>query len=610
MPTARNDRPSLIVGIVAAVVLVASSTPARAQQPDARDDASPWGIASGAEKSGEYPKFLPLLHDAGVTWLRYFPEWTTIQPRQGQWNWKWSDDFVATARSKQVRVAGIFLYFAPWASADGKSTRAFPVKDMQFWRDYVKATVTRYHKGIKYWEVWNEENSPAFNQGGTPKDYAEMVRVAYDTAHAVDPDCKIGITCAAFDLHYFDQVIKHGAAGHFDYVCVHPYNSIGYVFGSESSYLSMAGNIRRMLADNHQRQDMPLWISEIGLTTTDTPKQQRRQAEGLVKTYLLSIVQGFDRVFWFEAIGPKYGEGVHAILRDDLAPRPAYTGLKAMTAALGPTPKYAGWTNLGGDSYGFLFGGPHGPVLALWATHAEGAKVRFSQPVEVTDIEGKTTSVPADIAVSLGTSPVFIGNLPAEIVTLARKNAAVRFPWSKDYSHADSISCRLGATNVEAGIRQGNNDPRPDGLTIPGQSDGQTYRTTDLGNRRPFIYFDVDSSYLGWGDKDIDITVVARRAKPDQPAVMTVVYESQTGYHEYGKRTPVPGLTCELLYESDGHRAPEVWHLDPGSQWQEHTWHIHDACFIQKWGWSFQVNVEQSSADVSVREVRIKKTPP
>jgi predicted lipid-binding transport protein (Tim44 family) len=39
---------------------------------DSRDDASPWGIATGAEWLGDYPKFNPLLNEAGVRWLRGF----------------------------------------------------------------------------------------------------------------------------------------------------------------------------------------------------------------------------------------------------------------------------------------------------------------------------------------------------------------------------------------------------------------------------------------------------------------------------------------------------------------------------------------------------------
>lgn len=566
---------------------------------------SPWGIASGAEHAGKLPELMPLLRDAGVTWLRYFAEWGQIQPQPGVWDWDWTDRFVASAKANGIRIAGVFLYFAPWASSDG-GTRGFPVKDMRAWRDYVRACVERYRDEIDCWEVWNEVNSPAFNRHGTPKDYADMVCAAYAAAKEANPDCKLAITCAAYDLHYFGQVIASGASGCFDYVCVHPYNSIGYVFGSEPSYLSMAGNLRAMLAATGQDAQMPLWISEIGLTTTADPEPLRRQAEALVKTFVLGIVQGFERTCWFEASGPKYGEGVHAILGDDLSPFPAYHALAALTRALGPEPRYIGWTALDGRCYGFVFAAGDEASMVLWAARP-GATACFEAPVTLTDLRGRVSTLPAGKSLELTSEPVLVRGIPSHVAEEARANKDRRFPWAPDYRDANDVWCRLGPVNEEHGLRQGNNDPRTDGTTIPGTYNGASYRGTDLLNRRPFAYFDIDSTYSGWNDRSFEITVTARRANPDCPAVMTIVYESETGYHEYGKRTTTPGLNVEMMFESEAHRTPAPWHLPAGETWQEHTWRIDDACFIQKWGWSFEVNVEMSPGDVWVREVRVRR---
>ena len=89
--------------------------------------------------------------------------------------------------------------------------------------------------------------------------------------------------------------------------------------------------------------------------------------------------------------------------------------------------------------------------------------------------------------------------------------------------------------------------------------------------------------------------------------MLALVYESETGYHEWGKRAFTSGLNRELLYEAEQYRAPEDWYLPAGEAWQEHTWRVRDACFIGKWGWHFQLNVEPSSSDVWVKEVTVKK---
>lgn len=570
---------------------------------------SPWGIASGAEDSGKYPRFNPLLEEAGVSWIRYFAEWKSIQPAEGEWDWEWSDKFVANSNQHGMTVAGVFLYFAHWASADGKGSRAFPIKDIRHWREYVRATAGRYQKEVRYWEVWNEMNSPAFNKNGTTRDYAELVKVAYEEVKAIDPGIKVGLTVAAHDVRWLDQVIRDGAAGHFDYVCVHPYNSIGLVQGSEQSFLKLRGSVRKMLDSNGQRQDIEIWMSEIGLTTTTEPEALARQAEVLTKTYVLGIAQGFEKVCWFEAVGGKYGDGVHSIMTSDMEPFPAYHALKATSGALGRRPVYQGWLNLGGNTLGFVFESPEtGASLAIWS-HA-ATTVVFDAEVTVADITGNSVKLAAKQPLEVNTVPQFVTNLPAGLLATARENKARDYPWVPNFSGAETVSVKLGPVNESSGLRQGNIDPRPDGTTIPGTFEGAGYRSTDRANKRPFMYFEVDRSFMDWGDADCEITMTARRADPGVPVRIRLVYESRTGYHEFGKPRHWQGVNLELLPEPDAHVPPEPWDLPEGEAWQTKTWRINDANFIGKWGWNFQVNVEDSTGDVWVKEVQVRKLAP
>ena len=323
--------------------LLAEPAPASANGAD-----NPFGIASGAEWSGDYPRFEPLLDQAGVGWLRYFREWHGLQPRPGEWDWKWADEFVAASRANHLQITAPLAYFAPWASS-GNDTRTFPVKDMRYWSDFVTGVVSRYHGDIRHWEVWNEPQS--FQKNGTPQHYADMVRAAFDAARKVDPQARLGLTTANYALAYLNMVFQAGATNHFDYVCVHPYENMEQLTrpGGEVYFLSMAGNLRRLLAAHHQRADIPLWITEIGWQApiTPDPAKDAQQAQLLIKTYVLSLAQGFEKIFWFEARGPTYGRGIdHGLIRRDWTARPAYVALKTMTTALGEAPKYAGWLQL------------------------------------------------------------------------------------------------------------------------------------------------------------------------------------------------------------------------------------------------------------------------
>jgi hypothetical protein len=575
-------------GILAIGALAGLALSAAAVGDDRRDDASPWGIASGAEWSGDYPRFNPMLHEAGVRWLRLFPEWQVIQPEKDRWNWGVSDAMVADARANKIHLLAVWGYLAPWASADG-GTRKFPIKDIRFWRDYIGATVGRYHDDVKYWEVWNEFNGSFGESKDKVKDYTELVVTAYDAAKKVDPTVKVGLSVANFDVGFLDAVIKASAAGHFDFICVHPYENLAAVAeGGEGGYLSLAGNLRKMLAANKQRPDIPLWITETGFQAPvkAEPEGDARQADMLVKAYLLSIAQGFDKVFWFEARGPAYGRGTdHGIIRPDWTQRPAYDALEAVTTLLGPEPRYVGWLDLDQGGYGFLFRGTKGDVLAAWSLAGERRKVRFTAAVIVTDPAGKPAPLPAGRVLVLTPKPVLVGNVPADLAGLARRNAGKPYPWGGDYTSARVVTCRLGAANREDGLKQVN--PR---TTVVVNALDESYRRPDFANpalngEGRYVYFRADPQFVPFGTKDLEITIAAKRLAPGKEAGMNLTYESAKGYQG----------------------AQRWWTIPEGDRWHESTWRVSDANFVGQWGWNFRFDAIGSPNEFLIKEVRVKK---
>jgi GH35 family endo-1,4-beta-xylanase len=148
-----------------------------------------------------------MLKEAGVTWLRLFPEWQSTEPRKGEFNWTGADRIVADARKNNIRLVGWMGYFAPWATTDG-STRTAPIKNINDWGDYATALVSRYKDSIKHWEIYNEFNGSFSKSSDKPRDYVAMVVAASKAIKSVDPQAMIGISCANFDLGFFDGVIK------------------------------------------------------------------------------------------------------------------------------------------------------------------------------------------------------------------------------------------------------------------------------------------------------------------------------------------------------------------------------------------------------------------
>jgi Glycosyl hydrolase family 10 len=551
---------------------------------DPRDDSVPWGVATGSEWLSAYPKFNPILRSGGVGWLRASYEWQTIQPKQGYWNWVLADRLVENARTNGLHLTFPFVYLASWASADG-GTRKFPIKDLQYWRDYVSGLVERYHPDVKYWEVWNEFNG-SFSENGSPEIYADLVREASIAAKKIDPTAKIGMSVANFDVGFLDAAIKAGASGHFDYICIHPYEKLNDLDNDgEVGFLSMTTTLRQMLAANHQPAELPLWITELGAQTSVAPDQRadRVQAILLTKAYLLALFSGFQRVFWFEARGPSYGRQTdHGLIRADFTLRPSYHAMKVMSDILGQRPEPIGWLNLDNGGFGFLFKGNGREVLASWAPASKDIQVTFPADVQITDLEGKQSSLSGGQDLILSEAPQFITNVPTTLVDLARANSRKPYPWTTSNPLSRTVSLSFRGKNLENGIRQVNPDTT---LTV---TDGESsWRRTDFSrsdSEGHYVYLAVAPQFVPFGTRNLKITVVVRRLSPSKTAGMGLNYESTKGY-------------------VDG----EYFNIPEDDQWHELTWKITDANFVGGWGWNFRFNAISSPNEFAIKEVRVDK---
>ncbi|MBC8869809.1 MAG: cellulase family glycosylhydrolase [Planctomycetes bacterium] len=554
-----------------------------------RPTAGSFGICSSAEAFGDHARLFPLLEDAGVSMVRLFPSWDSFQPQPGQWNFQGGDELVRNAGRNGIQITAPLCYLAPWASAAapderdyGKRTRTFPIKDMRHWREYVEGVVTRYRQDVKYWEVWNEFQG--FNVNGTVQDYVQLVRQTYEVAKRVDPKCQVGLGTSSFDLSFLEETIVQGAADHFDFIDIHPYELMGAVMeGREPVFLQIMPNLRKMLARTKQRTDIPVWVGEIGTTTTDKPEDEQRQAEALVKAYVLCLAQGIDRVFWFEGRGP-YRMG---LIRSDpnWTKRPSCDALRTLTGLLGPRPERLGWLNPTGQSHGFVFQGAAGPVLVTWAATDQGDTLRLPAGLTTIDLAGKATAIEAEQDLALTRVPVFVTNLPPGWVADARSHRDQPFPWQQDYSQAETVSCKPGTGENDGLTCLGDGgDSKP----LVGQIEGATARRSDRANKHYYLAFDVADTYASVGDNQLEITVVARRVDPAKAG------------------------GCNLFYEStQRYRLGDQWWTIPAEPgWHRFTFRINDANFANNWGYNFSINTLSSPDDVWIKEVLVKRAGP
>jgi hypothetical protein len=90
----------------------------------------------------------------------------------------------------------------------------------------------------------------------------------------------------------------------------------------------------------------------------------------------------------------------------------------------------------------------------------------------------------------------------------------------------------------------------------------------------------VDPNFLSYTTVPIEITAVVRRNENNDPAKLTLTYESTTGY-----KTAAP-------YE-----------VPDNKEWHTATWKVDDAQFVSQWAYNFTLN----SGKYAVQSVTVSK---
>jgi polysaccharide biosynthesis protein PslG len=539
-------------------ICLCAALPAAAHAQGAADlDACPFGYSCDNQTTYTLDTYLPQIAAAGIRWIRGFPTANVLSPEQSRYDWAAADKFMATAEANGMRVSGLLFYMPPWIASDDVK---LPVRDLPGWEAYVTAVVNRYKDRVKVWEVWNE--TPNFIGAGTAADYAQTVAHAYDAAKAADPDCKIMLSIQSNNVQWIDQVLQAGAAGHYDIIAVHPYETLTLVesCGFEAEFTAVVPTLRKLLATRDPgRRDVPVWFTEIGY---DAGEGEVPQASALVKAFCLSLAQGVQRVDWFE--GMDGDSGPMGLLRADRTPRLAYAAMSSLTRCLGANPQYLGWTLLNGTDYAFAFQGAEGTVMLLWA--APGATDRVSLPPGTCLLDPLTGATSEADSATLTSIPLLLVGVPEDLLAQARANRDRPLAWRGDlggYNQASSVYLAAGAPNVERGLHQLN----PGASSTVVEAYGVTARDCGKGAGQTFT---VDRQFVSYSSEPLTITVVARRNATNDNAGFNLKYESATGI-----------------------RGTGGWYTIPGNdRWYTQSWTLTDAQFVGKWGYNFTLDAD------------------
>jgi hypothetical protein len=531
--------PCIVGALLAGICLVASA--GRSVAADAPDQMapvlSPFGIGGDASTGRDLTRWIPQMAAIGIHVMR------TCSPSQM--------DFLA---EHQITFGGL-LYGVP-KEDKLDAPGSLPVKNLPAWVAHVTNEVRIANGRVKYWELWNEPpNGIGRNQ--TAADYAKLLVATYNAAHGVDPTCLVGMAAKSVHVNWLEQTILAGGKDHFDYIVLHPYETLGIAVdhaGAEPVYLSIVPTVRKMLAaQDPAKLNVPIIFTELGC---DAGRSVIHQAHALVKAYTMGIAQGVTCIQWFE--GMDGDSGPMGLMDARRRPRPAYTAMAQMIQHFGQHPTYLGWVMFNDKDYGFVFQGARGTVLVTWAPKGTTDHVRFGGSVQIVDpLTGRTTSASE---YDLATGPILVLGVPADLVARAQANKAKPLPWDGDYTDAKSVSVTMGPRNVEKGLHtQSAQSVAADVIAYGGSA-----RAGSVPGGNVFM---VDPNFLSYTPTPIEVSIVVRRNANNDNAGFKFVYESTNGYRNCG------------------------WYTVPDNkEWHTVKYKITDAQFVSMWGYSFALD--------------------
>ncbi|MBI4580548.1 MAG: cellulase family glycosylhydrolase, partial [Planctomycetes bacterium] len=333
---------------------------------------SPYGVTAFVPSPTRWDR----MAGAGIGWARCDFSWRMVETAPDVFNWSTTDEEVAQANARGIRIYAGLGYTPAWASNGGRSQD--PPRDPADWYDYVYRCVSRYKASVHHWELWNEPNISGFWAGTRTQYINNILKVASDAAHAADPDCmvlapEISECCNSSD--WLRDVLQQ-AGDKVDIIAVHRYGGGDIPSGRISGIDSQHSYIVSLGYGNK-----PFWITECGWESDSAGMTEQKQAD-----YLTQMLAGmtarstwWHTFFWYQIWeGPT---GRAGLLCQDETPKPSWYAYRDYTAAH-PAPQRVSVNLSTADIYDGITRVVVGDGDTVPATQANRACRRNDNPAE------------------------------------------------------------------------------------------------------------------------------------------------------------------------------------------------------------------------------------
>lgn len=382
---------------------------------------------------------MPLLEASGARRARDTLAWNQIEPERGLYTAPDSyDAYMRALQARGIRSLSLAIYGNKLYDVDAAGVGAAPFTDAgrAAYARYARAVLERYGDQIEEVEVWNEYNGveAPWNRGpckAKPECYYQMLKVTYETIKATHPRVRVvGPAGVTIPYKWLEDLFKLGALQYLDAVTVHPY---AFPRSPEEGYggpnLAGAGiedrvnQLQELIKKYNNGQPKPIYFTEIGWGSQQASSgvSERTQAQYLVRSQVLALAAGVERIYWYEFMNKKVlpeGPGAnYGLLRSPgdpvgtYAPKPSYVSYSVLTRQLAGAP-FAGRdaTPEGIRSYRFRQG--ERDTRVMWAPQGpRDVTIATGRPITIVDMMGReATYEPHDgqVYLTLNQDPLYV----------------------------------------------------------------------------------------------------------------------------------------------------------------------------------------------------------
>lgn len=228
--------------------------------------------------------------------------WSDLEPSRGVYNWVTLDGYLALAQAHNIDVLYTFGGTAAWAASGSGPQCAYtlqscyPPSNMQDWDQFVTALVAHSAGRIKYWELWNEANLPAFWSGDVPT-LVTLAQHAYSIIKLADPSavilCPSSTDGSSKVETFLNAYFVAGGLSSTDAVAFH-----GYVGSKPEEVLYLISRVKATMASNGIA-GKPIWDTEGGWGLDSSLAGPNNGPGFLARELLLQWSNGISRVYWY-----------------------------------------------------------------------------------------------------------------------------------------------------------------------------------------------------------------------------------------------------------------------------------------------------------------------